>query len=92
MALFKHFVIHEQVGLEFRAEAFNIWNHTEWAPIGGNAGSLGSNINSGTSSFSCYGGANNSAGDPGCLNSSSFLHVGATHPARILQLGMKFLF
>jgi Carboxypeptidase regulatory-like domain len=91
MALFKHFVIHEQVGLEFRAEAFNIWNHTEWAPIGGNAGSVGNAIGSGTNSFSCYGGANNSGADPGCLG-SSFLHVGATHPARILQLGLKFLF
>ena len=30
MALFKHFAIHESMAFEFRAEAFNIFNHTEW--------------------------------------------------------------
>jgi hypothetical protein len=30
MALFKHFPIHESVAFEFRAEAFNVFNHTEW--------------------------------------------------------------
>ncbi len=27
MALFKHFAIHENVAFEFRAEAFNVFNH-----------------------------------------------------------------
>jgi Carboxypeptidase regulatory-like domain len=38
MALFKHFPIHESVGLEFRAEAFNVFNHTEWSSIDGGFG------------------------------------------------------
>ena len=41
MALFKHFPIHESVAAEFRAEAFNVFNHTEWGGIAGDAGSAG---------------------------------------------------
>ncbi|HEY1679657.1 MAG TPA: carboxypeptidase regulatory-like domain-containing protein [Candidatus Sulfotelmatobacter sp.] len=35
MALFKHFTIHEQTALEFRFEAFNVFNHDEWAAPSG---------------------------------------------------------
>jgi Carboxypeptidase regulatory-like domain/TonB-dependent Receptor Plug Domain len=38
MGLFKRFAIKENMAFEFRAEAFNIFNHTEW---GGPSGSLG---------------------------------------------------
>ena len=31
MALFKHFAIKESMAFEFRAEAFNVFNHTEWS-------------------------------------------------------------
>jgi hypothetical protein len=41
MALFKHFAIHETVAAEFRAEAFNVFNHTEWGAIAGESGSAG---------------------------------------------------
>ena len=35
MALFKHFAIKESMAFEFRAEAFNVFNHSEWsAPSG----------------------------------------------------------
>jgi len=33
MGIFKNFKIHEQMGVEFRAEAFNIFNHTEWEAV-----------------------------------------------------------
>ncbi len=93
MALFKHFAIGERAAFEFRAEAFNIFNHTEWGPVGGDAGSAAYNgFSSGTNAANCFAGANNSAGDPSCLGNSSFLYIGIAHPARILQLGAKFIF
>jgi len=92
MALFKRFAIREDMSFEFRAEAFNIFNHTEWGPLAGGAGSIGGNIGAGNGSFGCYGGANNSAGDPSCLGSSNFLYIGSALPNRILQLGAKFIF
>ena len=52
-ALFKHFKIREQMGFEFRAEAFNVFNHTEWGNIAGDSGSAGGDGNNtlGTDSF-----------------------------------------
>ena len=93
MALFKHFAIKESKAFEFRAEAFNIFNHTEFSPIAGDAGSAANNgVSSGTNAMACYAGPDNSAGDPSCLSSNPFLHLGAAHPARILQLGAKLIF
>jgi hypothetical protein len=76
MALFKQFALTEHAALQFRAEAFNIFNHTEWLPIGGSAGSFAGNNNSG----------NNTVG------SSTFLYSGGVHEARVLQFGMKLVF
>ncbi len=93
MALFKHFPVKEKAAFEFRAEAFNVFNHTEWGPVGGDAGSAAYNgFSSATNAANCFGGANNSAGDPTCLGASTFLYIGIAHPARILQLGAKFIF
>ncbi len=78
MALFKNVAISNDKAFEFRAEAFNVFNHTQWA-----------GINSG---MTCYGGPSNSAADPTCLVSSNFLHPYSAHRARILQLGLKFTF
>jgi hypothetical protein len=78
MALFKHFAIKESLAFEFRAEAFNVFNHTEWLPIAGAGGSGNSNSSNSQS--------NNTLGNPG------FLQVGAAHNPRILQLGAKILF
>jgi hypothetical protein len=93
MALYKRFAITERYSFEFRAEAFNVFNHPQWNPIAGNAGSAGSNgSSSGTNAMSCYAGPRNSAGDPSCLASANFLQIGSAHSARILQLGAKFIF
>ena len=79
MGLFKHFPIKSETrAIEFRAEAFNVLNHTQWNDI--------------SNSSSCYGGGNFSAGDPSCVASATFLHPTSAHNPRILQLGMKFLF
>lgn len=93
MALFKHFAVTESKAFEFRAEAFNIFNHTEFAPIAGDGGSATYNggPSSSTNTMSCYGGSNNSAGDPSCAG-NPFLYLGAAHLSRILQLGAKFIF
>ncbi len=85
MGLFKRFAITEARMFEFRAEAFNVFNHTQWLPLGG----LNSTGNAGTS---CFAGATNTPGDPSCLANSNFLRPGGAHNPRILQLGLKFLF
>jgi hypothetical protein len=80
MALFKRFAIKESVAFEFRAEAFNVFNHTQWGTPSG--------------SMSCVGGSNNSAGDPSCLGpqGADLFQFGSAHLSRILQLGAKFIF
>ncbi len=79
MALFKHFKITESMGFEFRAEAFNVFNHTQWLPIAGDSGSAASNLGETNNTFSQ---------DP----TTGFLQVTGAHNPRILQLGAKFLF
>ncbi len=62
MALFKHFPIHESVSFEFRAEAFNVFNHTEYSPLAGDGGQAASpnNTNSfGSTGFLYIGAAHN---------------------------------
>jgi hypothetical protein len=86
MALFKHFPIKESMAFEFRAEAFNIFNHVEYGPLagdqGGAAGSAG--FSSATGTF--VPGPYNVPGGP------NFLQTGVVYAARILQFGAKFLF
>jgi hypothetical protein len=76
MALFKHFTIKESTALEFRAEAFNIFNHAEWLPLAGQGGSGASSSGTGTNT----------------LAANNFLYSGGQHEARVLQLALKFLF
>jgi hypothetical protein len=96
MALLKHFNVTESKYFEFRAEAFNIFNHTEWAWLGGDSGSAASNtpFGSPTNSIGCYGGANLSANNTPsspCAG-NALLQANAVHNARILQLALKFIF
>ena len=79
MALFKHFTIKEATALEFRAEAFNIFNHLEWNAIAGQAGSAANIAGSSTNTFTSP-------------PTSNFLYAGGAHEARVLQLALKFLF
>jgi hypothetical protein len=94
MAVFKHFAITESVGIEFRAEAFNVFNHLEYAWLGGDTGSAAHNspFGSSNSTLTCYAGAGNTAGDPGCTSANAYLRPAAAHNGRILQLGAKFIF
>jgi hypothetical protein len=91
MSLLKHFPIREGSEVEFRAEAFNIFNHTQFRIYDPNFGNTGSNT------VSCYGGPNYSAGAyfPGgadCLTGNSFLHPIDAHRPRTIQLGLKYNF
>jgi hypothetical protein len=48
MSLLKHFKINESTGIEFRAEAFNIFNHTQWggSVLGPNGAGITNDITS----------------------------------------------
>ena len=86
MGLFKRFAIGEVKAFEFRAEAFNVFNHTQWLNI--------------DSTADCGLGATLTPGDPGCVLGSAangtfasdFLHPTWAHDPRIMQFGLKFLF
>jgi hypothetical protein len=80
MGIVKRFTIKEDTAFEFRAEAFNVFNHTEWGGY--------------SSLMSCAGGANNSAGDPSCLGpgGANLFEISSAHLARVLQLSVKFTF
>jgi hypothetical protein len=94
MALLKHFPVTESKYFEFRAEAFNVFNHVEYNWLGGDAGSAADNAGRGTVSneLACYGGAAPfSAGDPTC-SGNPYLRSAGTHLPRIMQLALKFIF
>jgi Carboxypeptidase regulatory-like domain len=92
MAVLKHFKVRESSDIEFRAEAFNVFNHTEFRIYDpDNPGSSGNNI------ISCYAGPQYSAGfqskgGPDCVTGASFLHPLDAHRPRTLQFGMKWSF
>jgi Carboxypeptidase regulatory-like domain len=86
MALFKHFAIRESLAFEFRAEAYNVFNHTEWGALAGGGGSGANAVNSATNVCSVSSGSNI------CGTGNGFLFINTAHNPRILQLGAKLLF
>jgi Carboxypeptidase regulatory-like domain/TonB-dependent Receptor Plug Domain len=102
MSLFKHFKITEGSTMEFRIEAFNVFNHTEFRVFNPNIGNTASNT------IGCYGGPDNSAAGgltpvPGaplgtppvnidCTTGSALFHPVDAHRPRTLQLGLKYSF
>jgi hypothetical protein len=92
MAVLKHFKISEFSDIEFRAEAFNVFNHTQFRIYDpDNPGSSGNNI------ISCYAGPVYSAGfqakgGADCVTGASFLHPLNAHRPRTLQFGLKLSF
>jgi hypothetical protein len=77
IGVFKHFKATENTVIEFRTEAFNVFNHTQWQSINNFIG--------------CYGASNHLAGDSSCLN-NVVLHPATAHRPRTLQFALKFLF
>ncbi|MGO9367636.1 MAG: carboxypeptidase regulatory-like domain-containing protein [Terriglobales bacterium] len=91
LAVLKLFKIRETGQLEFRAEAFNVFNHTQFRIYDpDNPGSSGNNV------ISCYAGPLYSAGFKGsgadCVTGASFLHPLDAHRPRTIQFGLKLGF
>jgi hypothetical protein len=92
ISLLKDFKVLGERTVQFRAEAFNIFNHTQFRIYDpAHPGNTGNNI------IACYGGAaaNYSAAGGGgvdCFIGSSFLHPVDAHDPRIIQFGLKFTF
>ncbi len=84
MGVFKRFALRERITVEFRAEAFNVFNHTQWNGVDGNT--CGLDFNSGSSE--CV------FGDPtnGISAASTFLHPNGAHNPRIGEFGLKIIF
>jgi hypothetical protein len=92
LSLLKHFTVFGERDLEFRVEAFNVFNHTQFRIYDpSHPGNTGNNV------IGCYGAASASysaAGGGGvdCLTGNSFMHPVDAHDPRILQFGLKFAF
>ena len=91
LSVLKHFKVRESGQLEFRAEAFNVLNHTQFRIYDpDNPGSTGNNI------VGCYAGPLYSAGFKGtgadCVTGASFLHPLNAHRPRTIQFALKLAF
>jgi hypothetical protein len=91
LTLAKRFKVGEWGTGEFRAEAFNLFNQTQFRLYDpDNPGGTGNNI------ISCYAGPFYSAGFKGsagdCVTGASFLHPLNAHRPRTIQFGLKLGF
>jgi hypothetical protein len=105
VSLLKNFKISERSNLEFRTEAFNVFNHTQFRIFNPNIGNAANNT------INCYGGGignlpYTAAGGytvlPGstnpqpeyidCSTGSAFLHPIDAHRPRTIQFGLKYSF
>jgi len=92
VSLLKHFKLSESSEIQFRAEFFNVLNHTEFRIYDpDNPGSSGNNI------IGCYAGPVYSAGfqasgGADCVTGASFLHPLNAHRPRTIQFGLKWAF
>jgi Carboxypeptidase regulatory-like domain len=92
IALLRHFRPTESSDMEFRVEAFNVFNHTQFRIYDpDNPGGTGNNV------ISCYGGPQYSAGFQAaggvdCVAGASFLHPLNAHRPRTIQVGLKWGF
>ncbi len=90
-SLLKHFATPHDTNLEFRAEAYNIFNATQFRIYDPALGTQAQNTDS------CYGdfatGYSAAGGDgTDCLTGSSFLHPVDAHRPRTIQFGLKLAF
>lgn len=81
--LFKRFTLSERALFEFRAETFNLFNHTQFSSVNGSMDCVGTDPTT-----SSYG----NGGDTSCVATSGFLHLGGPHAPRRMQLGLRFQF
>ena len=102
MTMLKNFKVTEGSTMEFRVEAFNIFNHTQFRIFNPNIGNTASNV------IGCYGGPLDSAAggatpvpgaplgtppvDVNCTTGSAFLRPVDSHRPRTIQLGLKYNF
>jgi hypothetical protein len=92
MALQKDFPMPRETSLEFRAEAFNTFNHTQFRIYDPTLGTQANNTancyaDSATSNYSAAG-----DGQTDCLGGSSFLHPVDAHRPRTMQFALKYVF
>jgi hypothetical protein len=83
MGVFKRFAVKESVSIEFRAEEFNIFNHTQWNGIDNTT--CGLEFNAGASDC-VFGDSSNG------INASTFLHPNGAHNPRIGEFALKIIF
>jgi hypothetical protein len=90
MGIFKRFPIGDHLTSEFRTEAFNVFNHTQFTGVNNYAGCfLQTNPNSPTYSA---GAGDCVEGNGSTYFASDFLHPDGVHAPRLIQFALKILF